>query len=252
MSATRRSVMPKAAVRSGSKQPIKVIEKRSGGKPGREDSDSKGDWPEGMIPRVSVEVSEERRAMVADVARNLFPGTKSIGELKPGQRERWIAMACNLLYGDPEASREIEAAAEVITEAEIDLREKRAEAEEGERAERRALESGYWQLQERITTQRLEQEKARESNGCWLERLLMVMTLVSFGVALGMIVAAAKTGNANPDSPSFIGWALIAGGSGATGLLSLVLITLHRTRLSNKGLELLPEMGSRPSAPPGE
>jgi hypothetical protein len=223
-----------------------------------------------MIPHVSVEVPNDRRAMVADVAKNLFPGKKSIGELKPGQRERWIALACNLLYGDPEVSQEIAAATAIVAEAEIGIQEEQAAAEEHERTERKAraeethevdldhkkqvaeIEGQRWQLEEQAVTQRLRQEEARESNGCWIERVLMVMIVVSFAVAIGLIVAAAKTGNSNPDSPSFIGWSLIAGGSGATGLLSLIMLGLHRTRRSRKELELLPQLAPPPPAPGGE
>jgi len=85
------------------------------------------------------------------------------------------------------------------------------------------------------------QEKTRETNGNWIERGLMVMMVVAFAVAIGLIVAAVVTGQGNPESPSFTGWAFAIGGSGASWVLSLVMLALQRMRRSRSETELLPE-----------
>lgn len=258
---------PSNAAASGSKRASKHSGSPSKQKPASAKAGSKRTDPEGMLPQVSVKVPDDRRAMVLDVAKNLFPNKKSLGELKHGERQRWIALACSLLHGDADVSEQIAAVGEVVGEAEVALHRKRALAEERERKKREArdeemrqaeldqqrqateIEGERWQLQKNAWRQRLEQEGEREANGCWIERFLMAMMAGAFAVAIALLVVAAATGQSNPQSPSFTGWAVAAGGSGATGLLSLIMLTLYRMRLARKDLELFPEPAP-PSAVP--
>lgn len=228
--------MPKSTVVGGSSQATKATEKRSAqksgvdkGAPGDTRPQGKEAYAEGMLPRVRIKVPEERRKMVVDVAANVHPGKKSISELRPGQRERWIALACSLLYGDPEAEEEVDAANEAVKDAEIALRKKQV----------KKIERQRWKLQRKACKQLLRNEERREANGRRIEWLLMGMMVVGFTVALGLIVAAALANQSNPESTSFAGWAFAIGGSGATGLVSLVMLALHRTRMAGKDLELL-------------
>lgn len=193
--------------------------------------------------------------MVLDVAKNLYPDADSIEDLTKSEQKRWLTLACNMLYNAPDASRD-RAEGEVIDQAEAALRTKRAEAEEREREKReetaRQIMGQRWQFQTKVWTQRLQQEGGRETNGCWIERILAVMMVVAFAVGLGLLVAAALAEQANPGSQSTAPWAL-AIGSGATGLLSLIMLGLHRLRISRQKLDPLPEIAPPSSAPePGE
>jgi hypothetical protein len=237
--------------------------------------------PVGLIPHVPQKVPEERLELVLVIAENLFPGKYGLTDLKPMERERWVALGCSILLGNPDLSAQVEALAEVLRpgiQAEIEdtllkreyffqREEERSKAEAEEREERkaradelhaaalahqeRATEIGneHSELHKKITEQHRAQEKIREANGDKLEGILMVMLVIAFTLAVVLIIAAAVATQINDKSSSLSGLAIAAGGSGGTGLVSVVMLMLHRTRRVRMELKPDPKLAPLASSP---
>lgn len=215
----------------------------------------------GMLPRVGpgVRVKRKTRELVLDLAENLHPEYAYIGELPKGPRESWIVLASAILREYPDISQYMEGlrdllqrgvdarVKEITQKLEVDLTEKQQqlEADERKRREQDQREAEQWELGMQAWNQYLEFERdrheragKREDNGYLIERILMAMMVVAFAVAIGVVILAAVTGNG--ESVSFPGWAYAAGGSGATGLLSLVMLLLYRMTPARPGAESPP------------
>lgn len=165
------------STRSPAKQEDAV---ESGSLPAAKPGKHKKGRPTGLLPHVKVEVTEERRELVLDIAENLFPGKYSISDLKPMERERWVVLACNVLRGDPDVSQQVAALAEVLgpgvqaqiedllvrREADLALQEKNAAAGERERRRR--------ERREEETHKANLKQRAREETECeerWKQEL---------------------------------------------------------------------------------
>jgi hypothetical protein len=211
--------------------------------------------PIGMIPHVSVEVTKEKRDLILDLAENIFPGKRGVWNLRKGERERWVVLACNILYGNPDVSTEITALAEVLgpgVQAEIDdillkrnffleKEAKQAEIEEEAREERRAREKEThdenlldqaqkrrikkerWEMKKKQENKRLAMEVTRHKNVSAKERIGMGLAVIGFAVALVLLVIGLQNSQG-----------IVAGGSGATAV-TIVGLVLYHLLTGNKG-----------------
>ena len=216
--------------------------------------------PEGMLPRLppTVDVKEENRELVMDIAENLFPGVYAISDLKKGEREKWIILSCDILRekNKAELTASIEAIAKVLdpaVQAEIEdtllkrnfffeQEEKRSEneGEEREQRKKRELETHQENLEDQRQarserTDRWQHKKAERKRKLELNERLQTLTeeerrtkmknssrrenLFTGMAAVTFLCAAVGFAVGLLNGAEWV-----AGGSGATGLIALVAI----------------------------
>jgi hypothetical protein len=221
--------------------------------------------PVNMIPQlIGVQPREETTLLVLDLAEHLHPGVDHIGKLDKQSRAHWIVLASGILREYPDISQYLDTLSEVLARGvnaeiddilqrlEADLKEKkrRAEEEERERAEQQQREEDIhaeniadqqqqrtqsqeeWSIQKEILGQKRDREKQRDATGHTLELIFIGMAVASFTLAVCLLTMAAIVGHGDAKTLSLAspGLALAFGGTGATGLFSLVLLALHRVR----------------------
>lgn len=199
-----------------------------------------------------MEVKEEDRDLVLDLAENLFPGVTHIDQLDKDWKAWWIIVAGRVLRGNKGATGFAAELSEVFrpgVEAQVDDilkrqgvdfadQERRAAAEELERNSREAREEAQHQAglaekaqiteerRERWLQERKERDKHLEleelerktklQNGSLLERLVMGIAVVGFAMALVSLAIGIESGRQE----------YVAGGTGLAGLATLALIRL--------------------------
>jgi hypothetical protein len=237
-----------------------------------------------MIPRLPPEVmvKEETRQLVLDLAENLYPGVDEIGKLDKPNRGYWLLLSSGILREYPDISHYLDTLSDVLARgvnAEIDdilhrlaadLKEKqrRSEAEEHERGNReqreeRLLEAELedkaqlrgerqerWEMEREERTQRLQKQGRRDDNGLLVERILMVMMVVAFVLAVVFLVVGALAGEGRDQSVGWTntGWVFAAGGSGAMGLLSLIMLMLYRVMPGKRAEPPSPQAAEAPAS----
>jgi hypothetical protein len=224
-----------------------------------------------MIPRLppDVVVKAETRDLILDLAENLYPGVDEIWKLDKQNRSYWLLLSSGILREYPDISHYLETLSNVLArgvnaeiddilqrlEADLKDKQRRSEAEEREqgnrerRAEdrhqadladqtqRRGEREERWKLEQEERRQQLEKDGKREDNGYLIEKALMAMMVVAFALAVGLLIVAALVAQSSGKPANWsdsLGWAFAAGGSGAMGLLSLVMLMLYRVMPAKK------------------
>lgn len=182
-----------------------------------------------MLPHMppEIEVKERNRDLALDLAENLFPGVNAIGDLKKGERERWIVLSCDILRENTEdISASIEAIAKVLdpaVQAQIEdillkrnfffeKEEKQSELDEEEREERKEREKAThsenildraqarrianenWELEKKERNKRLAMAVTKHKNSSLRERIGIGMAVIGFLGAFVLLFVGVNSG----------------------------------------------------------